>query len=93
MDQKAAELLLKGYGREKLSKDDCRYLLSFQEFSPEAIFSRDLFNRFFDTSKKFLQDTEKPPFVFLDGFGGLSFWLFLCALEYLELLTIRGFAH
>ena len=47
MDQKAAELLLKGYGREKLSKDDCRYLLSFQEFSPEAIFSRDLFDRFF----------------------------------------------
>ena len=47
MDRKAVELLLKGYGREKLSKDDCRYLLSFQEFSPEAIFSRDLFNRFF----------------------------------------------
>ena len=47
MDQKAAGLLLKGYGREKLSKDDCKYLLSFQEFSPEAIFSRDLFSRFF----------------------------------------------
>ena len=47
MDRKAVELLLKGYGREKLSKDDCAYLLSFQEFSSEAIFSRDLFSRFF----------------------------------------------
>ncbi|MBQ6547428.1 MAG: hypothetical protein IJL79_00615, partial [Candidatus Methanomethylophilaceae archaeon] len=47
MDQAAVELLLKGYNRGRLSKDDCRYLLSFQEFSAEAIFTRDLFTRFF----------------------------------------------
>lgn len=47
MDQKAAELLIRGYRKERLTKDDCRYLLSFQEFSPEATFARDLFVRFF----------------------------------------------
>ena len=47
MDERAAELLIKGYNREKLSREDCRYLLSFEEFSPEAIFERDLFKRFF----------------------------------------------
>ena len=47
MDKKAVDLLLEGYGRGRLSEDDCRYLLSFQEFSPEAIFTRDLFSRFF----------------------------------------------
>ena len=47
MDPRAVELLMKGYSRQKLTEDDCRYLLSFQEFSPEAIFTRDLFKRFF----------------------------------------------
>ncbi len=47
MDEKASDLLIKGYHRERLTKDDCRYLLSFQEFSPEATFARDLFTRFF----------------------------------------------
>ncbi len=47
MDERASDLLIKGYHRERLTKDDCRYLLSFQEFSPEATFARDLFTRFF----------------------------------------------
>ena len=47
MDQTAVELLIKGYNREKLTREDCLYLLKFQEFSPEAIFTRDLFSRFF----------------------------------------------
>ena len=47
MDSRASELLIRGYNRQRLTKEDCIYLLSFQEFSPEATFSRDLFARFF----------------------------------------------
>ena len=47
MDPKAVGLLIDGYNRKRLTKEDCRYLLSFQEFSPEAKFARDLFDRFY----------------------------------------------
>lgn len=47
MDARAVEILMRGYRREGYSKEDCRYLLSFQEFSPEAIFTRDLFERYY----------------------------------------------
>ncbi len=52
MDARAVELLGKGYRREGLTKDECRYLLGFLEFSPEAIFTRDLFARFFKENCK-----------------------------------------
>lgn len=46
MDSRASELLVKGYRREPLTKDECRYLLSFNEYSDESIFAYDLYTRF-----------------------------------------------
>ena len=46
MDCRAIDLLIKGYHREPLTKDECKYLLSFSEYSDESIFAYDLYTRF-----------------------------------------------
>lgn len=46
MDGKARDLLIKGYNRLPLNRDECKYLLSFNEYSDESLFAYDLFTRF-----------------------------------------------
>ncbi|MCH3978176.1 MAG: hypothetical protein LKJ94_04275 [Candidatus Methanomethylophilus sp.] len=44
-DSRAADLLSKGYYKERLEPDECKYLLTFRDRSPEAAMAVSLADR------------------------------------------------